>query len=52
MSNNTEKNIKVLSSRIRLFDSNGNGRFDCNGNGKFDINGNGIYDNNGNNFSK
>lgn len=52
MPNNTEKNINVLPGRIRLFDSNGNGRFDSNGNGKFDINGNGIYDCNGNNFSK
>jgi hypothetical protein len=52
MSNNTEKNIKILPSKIRLFDSNGNGRFDNNGNGKFDFNGNGRYDSNGNNFSK
>jgi hypothetical protein len=52
MSNDAEKNIKMLPGRIRLFDSNGNGRFDNNGNGKFDFNGNGRYDSNGNNVSK
>ncbi len=44
---NRLKERPKLSSKVKVFDSNGNA-FDANGNGKFDTNGNAQFDMNGN----